>query len=307
MCMKKCSSSFPSLKVLQLFCLYGILLTGLLVACRGKEEKRIKVTRVKYKETNALTLIRKDDCLTCHSIEDKSVGPSYVRISQRYEADVITVNKLADKIIAGGGGLWGGMMTKHPFLKKEDAVKIVRWILSLDDSISNPDPMLNTPGITLAKTFIEDVHIKAENGLIVKSYRLESLDDYGAGFPEIRQEITPLYSGIIKKIHLPDEESFEPLRKDFVLQATGFIHIKTKGKYFFKQVRTGKGRVFLNGEKKINENDWDSEITIDLSPGIYPITIEYLPGKGDKSLSLQWITPEDEYYEVIPEEAFTYY
>lgn len=277
------------------------------MACEPKKEAPVRQPKIKKVEAKALSLIRKDDCLTCHSIEDKSAAPAYVKIAQRYEADEIIVNKLADKIIAGGGGMWGGVMTDHRFMKKPDAVKIVRWILSLDDSIFNRDPMLHTEGIALAKAFQEQGDEKLrKNGLVLKAYSLKSFGDYNTPFPDIRKEMKPLYSGIAKYIHLPTQKSFEPLSKDFVIQATGFIHIKVKGKYFFKQVRTGKGRVFLNGEKKINESDWDSEIVVDLSPGIYPIRIDYQSGEGDEKLSLQWITPEQEYYQIIPEEIFTW-
>lgn len=302
--MKKLFPSFPSLKVGFLF--YGSLLMTLILACGGKEEKQVKAKKVKVIETNALSIIRKDDCLTCHSIEDKSAGPSYVMVAERYGTEASTVDRLADKIIAGGGGLWNGVMTKHAHLKKEDVAKVVRWVLSLDDSVLNPNPMVYIPGISLAEVFNQDANVNPENGLILNSYLLTSLGDYGAGFPMIGKEAKPAYSGIAKKIHLPTSESFKPLTEGFVLQASGFIHIAEKGKYFFKQVRSGKGRVFLNGEKKINESDWDRETHVDLTPGTYPITVEYLPGNGEKSLSLQWITPEREYYEVIPEEVFTY-
>ncbi|MEO5601448.1 MAG: PA14 domain-containing protein [Cyclobacteriaceae bacterium] len=306
--MKKCLIYSSSLKLQSLIYVCGIVLMEMLMACEGKKEPPVRHHKLKKKETKALSLIRKEDCLTCHSIEDKSAAPAYVKIAQRYEADEITVDKLADKIIAGGGGMWfGGVMTEHPYLKRPDAIKIVRWILSLDDSITNRDPMFHTEGIRLAESFREPVDGKLEkNGLILKAYSLKSFGDNGAAFPDIRKEMKPLHSGVVKKIHLPTPQSFKPLSKGFVLQATGFIHIKTQGEYFFKQVRTGKGRVFLNGEAKINENDWDSEVLIDLSPGIYPIKIDYQSGEGVEKLSLQWITPEEEYYQVIPEEVFTY-
>jgi hypothetical protein len=141
---------------------------------------------------------------------------------------------------------------------------------------------------------------------MLKVYSLKSLRPHSTGFPNIPQDAVPMHSGVVEKIHLPNPEAFHPVTGDFLLQATGFIHIKTKGEYFFKQVRAGKGRVFLNGETKINENDWDSETLIDLSPGVYPIRIDYQSSKGSDHLSLQWITPEEEYYQVIPTEVFTY-
>ncbi len=306
--MKKCLIYYASLKLRSLIYVCGIVLMEMLMSCEGKKEPPVTHPKLKKKETKALSLIRKEDCLTCHSIEDKSAAPAYVMIAQRYKADEITVDKLADKIIAGGGGMWfGGVMTEHPYLKRPDAVKIVRWILSLDDSIANRDPMFHTDGIGLAESFRSPVDGKLEkNGLMLKAYSLKSFGDISGAFPDIRKEMKPLHSGIVKKIHLPTPQSFKPLSKGFVLQATGFIHIKIQGEYFFKQVRTGRGRVFLNGEAKINENVWDSEVLIDLSPGIYAIKIDYQSGEGVEKLSLQWITPEEEYYQVIPEEVFTY-
>src|SRR5687767_5013025 len=93
-----------------------IALIGILTACEPKKDLPARQPKRKKVEARALSMIRKDDCLTCHSIEDKSAAPAYLKIAQRYEADETTVNKLADKIITGGGGMWGGVMTEHRFL-----------------------------------------------------------------------------------------------------------------------------------------------------------------------------------------------
>jgi len=290
-------------KVIQMLSLLGIVCaTYLLSACsekNGDQELR------KKKEKSALTFIRNDDCLNCHSIEDKSVGPSYVQVAQKYEAEFSTVNRLADKIIEGGGGLWGSdQMSKHPFLKKGDARKIVRWILSLNDTAANKSPMIHTPGITLSKVFQENT-TKKENGLKISAYSSDQLGDtYPDDFPEIPSDVPPLYSGLAKFIHLTHPASFQPLQARCVLRASGFIHIGQRGKYFFKLVKAGKGRVFLNDKEIINDNDWDNETMVDLMPGTYPIVVEYLTGQKKNTLSLQWITPADEYYQVVPEEVF---
>ncbi len=296
-----------SFKIIQNFLLYGIaLLCCVLAGCGEKKTEQAREQKKKVK--SGLSIIREDDCLNCHSIKDKSVGPPYVQIAKRYEADFGTINRLADKIIEGGGGIWGGaQMTKHPLIKKEDAKKIVRWILSLDDTIAYPNPMVHTPGVKLVRAFQSAEKTRADkNGLTIRAYDLEELQEASASdFPEISPQDTPSYVGYVETIHFPGPSSFEPLQDNFALQVSGFIHINKKGKYFFKQVRSGKGRVFLNGDKIINEQDWDSEIAIDLLPGTYPISVEYLVAKGEKSLSLQWIAPDDEYYQVIPEDVFT--
>jgi cytochrome c len=77
-------------------------------------------------------LMAESDCKACHALNNKSVGPSYMQIAQRYEDDALTT--LTDKIINGGGGVWtkDHVMSAHPQLLREDAAEMVKYILSLD-------------------------------------------------------------------------------------------------------------------------------------------------------------------------------
>ena len=78
------------------------------------------------------SLIAKSDCKACHQLNAKSVGPAFVEVSKRYKADKTAVNRLANKIIKGGGGVWGEhSMSAHPQISKPNAVEIVNYILSL--------------------------------------------------------------------------------------------------------------------------------------------------------------------------------
>ena len=271
---------------------------NLLPACGEKKEEQAERKR---KPKRALTIIRNDDCLNCHSIEDKSVGPAYTKIAQRYDSDFSTVNRLAKKIVEGGGGLWGGeQMSKHPLLKSSDARRIVRWILSLDDSVANPNSMVATPAAVIEEA------TQNKTGLTLRAYALDNIKNFRSGnLPQISSDLRPQYTGTVNTVHFPESEAFAPLPEKAVLQLTGFITIGEAGKYFFKQVRTGKGRVKLDEALIVSENDWDRETDIDLTPGTYPITVEYLIEQEKKALSLQWITPEAEYYQVIPENVFT--
>ncbi|WP_092736483.1 c-type cytochrome [Riemerella columbipharyngis] len=127
------------MKKLLLCCLVGISL----FSCSKKEaENPEKESNVLLEEPQAteenkgeekpegLTLIEGADCLSCHKIDSKLVGPSYQEIANKYtEADV---DKLAEKVIAGGKGSWGEVpMTAHPGMSKETAQKMVKYILSL--------------------------------------------------------------------------------------------------------------------------------------------------------------------------------
>lgn len=72
------------------------------------------------------------DCKACHKEAEKSIGPSYVAVAQRYQKDPNAVPYLVNKIIRGGGGVWGETaMAAHPGLSEQDARQIVAWIQSL--------------------------------------------------------------------------------------------------------------------------------------------------------------------------------
>ncbi|WP_240975436.1 DUF7133 domain-containing protein [Chitinophaga fulva] len=82
--------------------------------------------------TTGKLLLAKQDCNACHKPDIKLVGPSFKAIAQKYPHTEASVNKLANKVIAGGVGNWGQVpMTPHPALSVTDAQKIVRYILSL--------------------------------------------------------------------------------------------------------------------------------------------------------------------------------
>jgi len=79
-----------------------------------------------------LDLIAKSDCLTCHKVEEKLVGPAYREVANKYPNDAASIDMLASKIISGGAGNWGQIaMTPHADLSKEDAQTMVKYILSL--------------------------------------------------------------------------------------------------------------------------------------------------------------------------------
>ncbi len=73
------------------------------------------------------------DCKACHKEEEKSVGPGYKMVAAKYESDPKAKAYLTNKIIKGGGGVWGETaMAAHPDLKQDEADLIVDWILSLN-------------------------------------------------------------------------------------------------------------------------------------------------------------------------------
>jgi cytochrome c len=79
-----------------------------------------------------LKLIESSDCKACHSIDKKSVGPAYKQVALKYKEDAGATERLAKKVISGGGGVWGEVaMSAHPQLSQADATEMVKYILSL--------------------------------------------------------------------------------------------------------------------------------------------------------------------------------
>lgn len=93
-------------------------------------------------------LINESDCLACHRIDVKSIGPSYMEVAKTYKNQPDEIAKLPGKIINGSVGIWGEhAMSAHPDLSEQDAKVIVDYIMSLND------PQLAPKEIPLAGTF----------------------------------------------------------------------------------------------------------------------------------------------------------
>ncbi len=79
------------------------------------------------------TLFESSDCKACHTVSDKSVGPTLTEIADKYAGNEAVIKTLIDKVIKGGSGVWGDlMMSPHPQLKTEETEKMIRYILSLN-------------------------------------------------------------------------------------------------------------------------------------------------------------------------------
>lgn len=75
-------------------------------------------------------LIDASDCLGCHKVDEKLVGPSYKEVAAKYTSKDEAM--LAKKIVEGGTGNWGEVpMTAHDGISVEDATEMVKYILSL--------------------------------------------------------------------------------------------------------------------------------------------------------------------------------
>ncbi len=69
-------------------------------------------------------------CLACHSIDKKVVGPSYKDVAKKYKGDKGAEAKLVEKVMKGGSGVWGSTPMPANNVTKEEATKLVKWVLS---------------------------------------------------------------------------------------------------------------------------------------------------------------------------------
>jgi len=77
-------------------------------------------------------LAKAKNCMACHSVEKKIVGPSYKDVAKKYAGNAGAEKMLAEKVIKGGKGAWGEVpMPPNAAVKPEEATKLVKWILSL--------------------------------------------------------------------------------------------------------------------------------------------------------------------------------
>ena len=76
-------------------------------------------------------LAEKSGCFSCHSVQNKIVGPAFVDVAAKYRGDADATARLAQKVRDGGKGVWGRIpMPPHPDLKEDEARKLVAWVLS---------------------------------------------------------------------------------------------------------------------------------------------------------------------------------
>lgn len=77
-------------------------------------------------------LAKAKNCMACHTVDKKVVGPAYKEVAKKYAGDAKAADMLATKVIKGGQGAWGPVpMPANAQVSEAEAKKLVAWILSL--------------------------------------------------------------------------------------------------------------------------------------------------------------------------------
>lgn len=78
-----------------------------------------------------LKLAQEKNCMACHAVDKKMVGPAYKEVAAKYAGQGDAAAKLAQKVIKGGSGVWGPVpMPANGQVTEADANKLVAWILA---------------------------------------------------------------------------------------------------------------------------------------------------------------------------------
>jgi cytochrome c len=76
-------------------------------------------------------LAKKHNCLACHTVDKKMVGPAYKEIAKKYKGQNVAA-RLEQKVKKGGQGAWGPVpMPPNPAVPDADIKKLVDWVLKL--------------------------------------------------------------------------------------------------------------------------------------------------------------------------------
>ncbi len=132
----------------------------------------------------ALTLAM--DCKTCHKENEKSIGPSYLEVAQKYKGTKDALSYLQGKIVTGGNGVWGEVtMPAHPTITKDESRQMALYIQSLVDTGSKkkslpasgtilPEPTQGTNVMVLTASYTDNGEGNAKPLTGVKSVALQS-------------------------------------------------------------------------------------------------------------------------------------
>ena len=79
-----------------------------------------------------MELAKSKNCMACHAVSSKVVGPAFKEVANRYAGQGEAEDKLVQKVLKGGSGTWGAVpMPANPQVSETEAKILVKWVLSL--------------------------------------------------------------------------------------------------------------------------------------------------------------------------------
>ena len=76
-------------------------------------------------------LAKSKNCMACHAVATKVVGPAYKDVAAKYAGQKDAEDKLTQKVLKGGSGVWGAVpMPANTQVTEAEARTLVKWVLS---------------------------------------------------------------------------------------------------------------------------------------------------------------------------------
>lgn len=258
------------------------------------------------------------DCTICHNPDVKTVGPAYKDIASRYDKSDSTIDKLAQKIIKGGNGVWGDVpMTAHPDLLPDDARLVVAYILSLkaetaasktEGNKTEADKLfLEVPSrafeIDTKPKGSKDAPKVLKPGLAVAAAHIEDF---------VTQTFSQtVLSGVAPVVHAHELKDLGAITTNVRMLFSGYLQVEKAGTYGLRLITDDGGRMKVNGVAVVDRWQFQgatpNDVKVELQQGLNAIEIEYFQGLAGGSISLQWLPPGATALAVIPEANLRHY
>lgn len=252
-------------------------------------------------------LIEGSDCKACHSVDRKSIGPSYQQVAMKYKDNAAAIDRLAKKVIEGGGGVWGETpMAAHPQLSTADATEMVRYILSLSSeaTISTFLPVKGSynasvppgdkgNGVYVVRAAYKDKgasglpSLQAEQTLVLRNAKLDV-----HGFDEY-QSVRKVSSGA--NMVLPDKGGYMVLKQ---VDLNAITELRVQAVAPTKPLRTIGGKIELHLDsptgKLIGESPFLEPSDKGFTPTMLSIPIKLPEGSRGKlhDLYMVFVNPQ---------------
>ncbi len=82
-------------------------------------------------EDAGLDLAKAKNCLSCHAVASKLVGPAYKDVAAKYAGQKDAEDKLVQEVLKGTSGTWGAIpMPANAQVSEAEAHVLVKWVLS---------------------------------------------------------------------------------------------------------------------------------------------------------------------------------
>jgi cytochrome c len=150
-----------------------------------------------------LAMMRASTCFACHMADTPSAGPPYKTVALKYKDDPVAAERLAQKVLSGGTGVWGQLpMPPHPQHSIDQLRRMVAWVLSLKDDSASPPQSGASGTFTAPKKPKKGTRV--DEGVLILTAAYTD-DGKGGTMPRLRGEGTVVLHSRRKKAALYDE------------------------------------------------------------------------------------------------------